>query len=140
MAALTRRAALGAIASIPAMGGAVTSLAASMPTTVERPDELAFRLATELSEAMNGFMTAPGYQPLWVAHVKPSFYQGPISFSSDADGPVWAALTQQQKAYNLRRAAAALKQAMTDLHGVPCKMNIGSDADTLICMTEKAVR
>ncbi|ESY84214.1 hypothetical protein X739_22315 [Mesorhizobium sp. LNHC220B00] len=48
--------------------------------------------------------------------------------------------TFTEKVENVRRAAEALKQAITDLHGVPCKIGIGSDTDCFIVMTEKAVR
>ncbi|MGX5800238.1 hypothetical protein ACWGS9_03245 [Bradyrhizobium sp. Arg314] len=47
-----------------------------------------------------------------------------------------AALTLQEKADNVWRAAEALLQAMTDLHGVPCKIGIGSDTDCILVMTK----
>ncbi len=75
----SRRALLGSIASVPAMRGAASALASSATSqpadaspvlsAAETPDERAVRLASELSEAMNGFMTLPGDKPQWVAHV-----------------------------------------------------------------------
>lgn len=78
---LNRRLLLTGLASLPAIAGAGSALASQ---AVETPDERAVRLAHELSEAMNGFMTPAGDKPGWVAHVKPSAYPGPISFSQDA--------------------------------------------------------
>lgn len=53
---------------------------------------------------------------------------------------VAVALTLQQKADNVWSAADALLQAMSDLHGVPCKIALGSDTDCIVVMTKKAVR
>ncbi|RWH32211.1 hypothetical protein [Mesorhizobium sp.] len=51
-----------------------------------------------------------------------------------------AALSLQERADNVWKAAEALKQAMTDLHGVPCKIGIGSDTDCIVVLTKVAVR
>ncbi|RUY10303.1 hypothetical protein [Mesorhizobium sp. M2A.F.Ca.ET.039.01.1.1] len=72
---------VGAMASLPAIAVAGSALAA---TAAETPDERAVRLANELSEAMNGFMTPAGGTPGWVAHVGPSNHPDPIWFSQDA--------------------------------------------------------
>ncbi|TIN30348.1 MAG: hypothetical protein E5Y31_07885 [Mesorhizobium sp.] len=83
---------------------------------------------------MNDFMTPAGDKPFWVAHIKPSSYPNPISFSQHA------APTFTEKVENVRRAAEALKRAMTDLHGVPCKISVADSSDCFIVMTVKAVR
>lgn len=51
-----------------------------------------------------------------------------------------AALTLQEKADNVWKAAEALRQAMAELHGVPCKIAIASSTDCMVVMTNVAVR
>lgn len=48
--------------------------------------------------------------------------------------------TLAEKANAVWRAAEALRHAMTDLHGVPCKILPGSDADCIVVMLTVAVQ
>lgn len=80
---VSRRAALAATTAIAAVSVVPSNAMAS-----ETPDERVMRLANELSEAMNGFMTRPGETPHWVAHVQPSTYANPVSFSQNAKS-IW---------------------------------------------------
>ncbi|CDX28967.1 hypothetical protein MPLSOD_110106 [Mesorhizobium sp. SOD10] len=89
---------------------ATTAIAASVIpfecTASETPDERAVRLAKELSEAMNGFMTPADGRPGWIAHIGPSIYPDPIWFSQDA--------TEVRTPDPLLDAIAAFRASMAD--------------------------
>ncbi|WP_143749684.1 hypothetical protein [Mesorhizobium sp. WSM3879] len=120
MTTLTRRAALGAIASLPAIGGATAASSPLPAPTAEAPDERAVRLANELSEAMNGFMTTAGGTPNWVAHVKPSTCRDPISFSQDA---------RESRPERIRRHFYALKALLEEETKCPWMMVLATEPE-----------
>lgn len=73
---ITRRAALGAIASIPAIGGAVASEAAAPepapPVEREYAVQCVNRLANELAHAMDDWMAEGRFETVWEAQIWPA--------------------------------------------------------------------
>ncbi|RWL47218.1 MAG: hypothetical protein EOR60_09655 [Mesorhizobium sp.] len=122
--AMTRRAALGAIASVPAIAGAV---AAPVLLEKEIPVQKVNRLAAELSEAMDEWMvdiSHPDYQrALWVAHVWPSSSGHGIYFKNEGDA---VKPTPQQR---LDAAIAELKAAAEALDPNIYQWNINTNED-----------
>lgn len=76
---ITRRAALGGIASVSAVGAAGTAFAHDRPEMPELPSERVVRLARELSKALDD-LNRDAYEVdyggddvgIWIAHVWPS--------------------------------------------------------------------
>ncbi|RWE12435.1 MAG: hypothetical protein EOS61_14930 [Mesorhizobium sp.] len=112
---------VGAISSLPAIAGSGSVLAAA---TAETPDERAVRLANELSDAMNGFMTPAGSTPNWVAHVGPSNHPDPIWFSQDS-GSASDPLADTIAEYNAKLA---------EFSAIPVEQFVSSEVEEDIVM------
>ncbi|RAZ90180.1 hypothetical protein DPM33_15240 [Mesorhizobium hawassense] len=112
---------VGAIASLPAVAGAERALAT---TAAETSDERAVRLANELSEAMNGFMTPAGGTPHWVAHIGPSMHPDPVWFSQDA-GSATDPLADTIAEYNAKLA---------EFSAIPVEQFVSSEVEEDIVM------
>ncbi|BCH10440.1 hypothetical protein MesoLj131c_46980 [Mesorhizobium sp. 131-3-5] len=107
MVEITRRAALGAIASIPALGAATAAAPLPATTPPETPCERVTRLAKELATAMADWNADIGGQ--WKAHVYAAGSRDhPIEFES---------LDELTPAEIAQRHADRLAASLKGMHG-----------------------
>lgn len=101
---ISRRAAFGAIASIPAIGGATASAAVAPSVSPEFPVQRVNRLATELAYAMDDWMADMGENEQWSARVWPASSGRGLYFENHAGEEVRSTAAASQKLLELEAA------------------------------------